>query len=302
MKASRAALPAMMLLALLASRAWPQIPAASAPERTFEVASIRPSQKTVEPRASVSIQPGGRFVATGTTVKTLIRTAYRLQEFQVISGPDWINTDGFDIVAKAPDGATPDQALLMVGPLLSDRFKLRFRREMRELPIYSLVMAGRDSRLGPQIRVSTTCSIPAVPSNGAASPPPPPPSDDGRGAPPPPVAGQRPSCGLKMSPGRIQAEGITAARLASTLVPLVGRSVADRTGLIGQFDLTLDWAPESNSSAFTASAGRSPTPGLPGPTGSIYTALQEQLGLKLESTRGPVDVLVIDHVERPTPD
>jgi uncharacterized protein (TIGR03435 family) len=228
---------------------------------TFEVASIKHNVE-VSDRIFVRAEPGGRVSIGNNTLRNIIRNAWRLQEFQIVGGPDWINTERWNIVAKAPDNAPPDQMLVMLQNLLIDRFKLVIKRELRDTPIYALVLA----------RPGT---------------PPPRPADGG------------PMCGTRMTFGRMQTNSTTMADLARNLAQVAGRSVVDKTGLTGFFDLEL-----------TGTQDGPPPPGavgdrLPPPPengASIFTALQEQLGLKLNAQRGPVDTLVIEAAERPVED
>jgi uncharacterized protein (TIGR03435 family) len=266
-------------------------------ELSFEVASVRPNSSPDERKMMLGVQPGGRFTATNVSVFALIRSAYGLQEFQLIGGPEWISTATFDIMAKADrdfpvpvPGGPPSPAQRMLRSLLRDRFKLVVRRDTREMPIYALIRAREDGKLGSELKPSTIdCEAFGAARRGGGAPQFKP--------------GERPVCGIRMGFGELAGGGFPLSSLASSLVQTVERIVVDRTGLSGNFDFYVRWTPE-----------RLP-PGAPtdrpfrmngaeiDPSGpSIFTALQEQLGLKLESTRGPVDVLVIDHVERPSPD
>jgi uncharacterized protein (TIGR03435 family) len=159
----------------------------------------------------------------------------------------------------------------MMQSLLADRFKLVAHKETRDLPVYALVFARQDHAFGPELHASSTDCQKEVGALIART-----------GRPPSPDA--PPLCGIRAVSGHIE---LNATRISpnfvSTLAPITGRSVVDKTGLTGVFDAELVW---SDSEA--------------GP--SLVTAIQEQLGLKLEAQRGPVDVRVIDHVERPTPD
>jgi uncharacterized protein (TIGR03435 family) len=262
---------------------------------TFEVASVKPNKSGDGPNR-IGLQPGGRVTVTNMSLRSLIRFAYQFQDFQILGGPDWVGTDRFDITAKAEHDIPPSPpgtiggGQLMMRSLLSERFKLALHAEKRELPIYELVLARNDGRLGPQLK------LPAVDCQAMMN------AARERGAPPPaPPAGQRPLCGLRIAPGQMMAGGFPLSQLASALSQLTQRVVVDRTGLAGNFDFELTFTPDQ-----TMMRG-GPPPGvtLPAidPDGpSIFTALQEQLGLKLEPSQGPVDVLIIDRVEAPTPD
>ena len=265
---------------------------AAAPQQ-FEVASVKVNTSPIA-KTAIQTQPGGRFTATSVTLRQLIRTAYDLQEYQIASGPGWLATDRFDIVAKA-DGAGqgdpfqaekdggPSRGQLMLRTLLAERFKLVVHTEARELPIYALMPARSDGRFGPQMQRSPRdCDAPNADKAGDASPP---------GAPPP--------CGMRAFPGTILAGGATLAELAKALSTLAGRVVLDRTGLADRFAFTLRWTPDQIPPGFERKASAIGLPPIDTDGTSIFTAVREQLGLKLESQKGPVDVLVIDRAEHP---
>jgi len=269
-----------------------QAPAKS-PDPTFEAASVKQNKAG-----------GGRFRATNVSLKMLIGVAYGtpqpLPDFQLAGGPKWLDSDRFDIVAKAsgdpqpgPNGPPPTM-FLMLRALLEERFQLRVHNETKELPIFALVLARSDGKLGPQMRPTTTDCAALMASMRARG-----------GPPPPPAAGERPPCGARMFPGNLSAGAMTMTQIVNGLarLPGVNRTVVDQTGLAGAYDLDLTWTPDQMPQ------GRGdPPPGAPplppiDPNGpSLFTAVQEQLGLKLESTKAPVSVLVIDRAEHPTED
>jgi uncharacterized protein (TIGR03435 family) len=252
-------------------------PPAPAQPPAFEVASVKPN-KSGDIQALMFPQPGGRFTATNVTLRALIIGAYHLQDSQLSGGPDWLDRERFDIAAKADGDPSADQFFAMLQALLSDRFKLTLHHEARVVTIYALLVARRDGRRGPRLR-SSDAKCGAAASNYFPVVPDP-------SAPPP--------CGdFRMGPRSLVARGMTMPRLASLLAPRVGRIVVDATGLGEAFDVELDWMPDQLQETNNRQANDAP---------SLFTALQEQLGLKLESTRGPVDVLVVDHAERPTAD
>lgn len=260
-----------------------QTPPADRP--TFEAASIK---KNVSGSDNVSVrgQPGGRVSITNNPLRNIIRNAYRLQNFQIVGGPDWINMDRWDIVAKAEGDPPPERMIVMLQNLLADRFKLVVHREMRESPIYALVFARSDRRLGPQLHPSSTdCA--AIMAAARA-----------RGGAPPSPPGDGPLCGTRITPGHMMTSATTMADLARILSPTAGRSIVDRTGLTGNFDLELTWTPDSPTGPAGADGARPAAEN----SASIFTAVQEQLGLKLEPQRGPVDTLVIESAERPVED
>jgi uncharacterized protein (TIGR03435 family) len=211
----------------------------------------------------------------------LILFAYQIQESQLVGAPDWIGTERFDIAAKAPGDVPPTPfggtlpEALMLRSLLEDRFKFTLHRETRDMPIYALVVARSDGRLGPRLRrpASDYCDQ----QYKAAGKP---------GATPPPASS--PLCGIDSpTTGELIAGAFPLSEFASLLSGTMDRIIVDRTGLTGGWDFDLKW-----SSPDATTAGRP----------SIFTALQEQLGLRLEATTGPVEVLVIDRVEPLIPD
>jgi uncharacterized protein (TIGR03435 family) len=269
----------------------------------FEVASVKRNTNTNAP-VSISTPPG-RYTAMNVSLRLLINSAYRLAPDQYVGLPNWSESDRFDVVAKAPDGSRPDETQRMLQSLLAERFKLVAHMETRDAPIYALVMARDDRRLGPQIAKSTMDCAPILAARQAEA--------RARGPAPvrvPSVAPrERPVCGIRatrrQTPGGATLAGYSAgnttiARLAEQLRGELRRLVVDRSGLTGEFDFDLQYTPER-------AVPSPPTPGgtlvaSPDEGPSLFTALQEQLGLKLESTRGPVEYLVIDRVEKPTDD
>jgi len=234
----------------------------------------------------------GGWQAENVSLGMLVRLAFQLQDNQLVGGPKWLFDDRFDVkgtgTAPGRDGPLFDKLKSM----LKDRFKLVTHVETRESPIFALVLARSDGKLGEKLTLSTTDCTPTGP-NGR-----------GRGQQPLPVPGERPKCGFMIGPGRIMVGGQTMASFAQTLSRFAGGIVVDKTNLSGTFDIELSYALDPGNNGF----GRDlpPQPGPPpvvnsdGP--SIFAAVQEQLGLKLESTKAPVDVLVIDSAEKPTPD
>jgi uncharacterized protein (TIGR03435 family) len=284
----------LSLLLISSSFVRAQSPVSTTEKPKFEVASVRPNTAD-DGKVMMGIQPGGRYNAVNVPVWDLIRQAYGLQRFQLVGGPDWMESARYDIVAKAegdiPRGL-PGEPLgplnLMLQDLLEERFKLRTHRETRELPIYALTLARRDRKLGTGLRESSVdCSL--IAGRGRSGPPP-----------GPPAPGMRPTCGIRIGPGQIMAGGAPIAQLSLVMSQLAQRIVIDRTGLSGNFDVDLTYTPDRLPQGPPPPGVQMPSIDPNGP--SLFTAVQEQLGLKLESERGPVEVLVIDHVERPTPD
>jgi uncharacterized protein (TIGR03435 family) len=267
---------------------------ADAQPLAFEVASVK-QNKSTSGRFSMSAQPGGRFSASNVTLEQFIRVAYQLQDYQLSGGPSWLGSDRFDVEAKAGVDITdaftserrpgPSALHLMLRTLMADRFKLAVHTGCLELPVYALVVARRDGRLGPNLVRSTVDCAVAV-------------AADGRGnTPPPDSRSPNGPCSFGGRPGTFTARTTTMFQFANGLATFVNRTVLDRTELPGNFDLDLTWTPDQMPQRAPGATDPSPVDSS-GP--SIFTAVQEQLGLKLESTRGPVDVIVIDHVEHPT--
>jgi uncharacterized protein (TIGR03435 family) len=307
-----------------------QSPAADAKPPAFEVASIKPN-KSNDGRMGVGMQPGGRFTATNITLGMLLSQAYRLQggrggpgggaNPQILNAPGWLNSDHFDIVAKADENVAPDQFPEMIKSLLTERFKLAAHTESRELQVYALVLTHSDGKLGPGLRPASADCAAIIAARGRGGPPPGGapggpggpggPGAPGRGPITPPQPGEPMPCGMmRVGPGSLAAGGTLIAQLAISLSPSVNRIVVDKTGLTGPFVVDLRWTPDQMPGGGPGALGgpggpppgASPFPAVDPNGPSIFTAVQEQLGLKLDSTKAPVDVLVIDHVEAPTPD
>jgi uncharacterized protein (TIGR03435 family) len=257
----------------------------------FQVASIKRNSSAGPRGMTVRPQPGGRLIAGNAPLMLLIQNAYAVQAYQVVGGPAWINSDGYDVEAKPEGNTDRKQMWLMLETLLADRFKLALHRETRELPVYALTAA----KGGPKLPPPKAGGCMALPPDAPTPPPPPP----GSG---------RVYCGhvpLSMSAAGLRMEGsrVPMAEFIRTLAMVLGRPVLNETGFSGEFDFHLDFTPDEATMGLPGYG-----PGDPGgprlPTDpdrpNIFAALQEQLGLKLASAKGPVEVLVIDHVERPT--
>jgi uncharacterized protein (TIGR03435 family) len=232
-------------IALCAAVAFLSVAQVWAQRPQFEVASIKPSAPGA--RGPTFYNPTStRFAVSSITAKALIAYAYDVREFQISGGPGWIGSEEYDIVAKPDGDVRGDRVLAMARALLAERFHLSLHRESKEMPVLALVV----TKGGPKLRAST-----------------------GSG---PEVRGGR---------GRFVARNVTMGLFAAQLAGrMLGRPVVDRTGIAGEFDITLEWA-------FDQGANSGP---------SIETAIQEQLGLKLEAQKGAVDMLVVDRVERPS--
>lgn len=271
-----------------------QLPVADSGPK-FEVASVK-ANKSGELFARLVVLPGGRYDATNVPLRTIIRSAYQLQDFQLIGGPDWIGSERFDIAAKAerdipptPSVGTPDPMQMRLRALLAERFNLKVHLEHRELPVYALLVASKDGKPGAQLRPGAVDCAAIMDADRARG---------GRPATPAPTDGQIP-CTLQTGPGRLNGSSMRLSQLASILSQSVQRVVVDRTGLTGYFDFDLSWTPD-NIPQGPQQPGAHPLPPVDPNSPSIFAALQEQLGLKLETERARVEVLVIDRVELPT--
>ena len=233
-------------VALMASALFGQAPL---PISTFDVASIKANPTAT---GGSGVNTGrGRLTATNVTLRRLIQSAFDVNDFQIVGGPGWIGTEKYDIDAKADVSGVTGHVDYgpMLQALLADRFKLKVHRETKQLPVYSLVVA----KSGPRLTDHT--------GDGGAS-----------------TNTSHASGKATLTATKVSMDGF-AYRLGRDL----DRKVVDNTGLRGEYDVTLEWAPD-------------PKPDSTAP--SIFTALQEQLGLKLESTRGPVGVVVVDSAEK----
>jgi uncharacterized protein (TIGR03435 family) len=280
---------------------WASHPAAQpAAGPRFEVASVKPSNPdAADPLGLPTPVPPtlGRLTILNAPLRFLVLRAYGpLFDFQIVGGPDWQRSRRFDIQAKAENAAAGMDAMLpMLRTLLEERFQLKVHTEKREMPIYGLVVAHDDGRLGANIKPSTTdCSKPAqVPAEMRATL-----LQSGRGVP----------CAIMPAPpreagsNRLVANGASMAALARFLTGSTGRIVHDRTGLSGLYDWDMTYDRGSTQPPALQPGSNLPLPPSASESPALTTALQEQLGLKLESTRGPVEVLVIDSAALPEPD
>ncbi len=223
--------------------------------RAFEVASVKRATSQAGGRISSSMRlDPGRFTCSNVSLKKLLVESYGVKDYQV-SGPDWFDTEIYDITATLPPGTTGDDVRLMIQALLADRFKLTFHRDSKEIPVYALVVGKGGSKLQEV--------------------------EFGRGS-------------TSGSPGQLTATRIAIRNLTEFLSRQTGRPVLDMTGLKGFYNFTLNYTPDAAPSA--------PSPETPIPESgvgpSLFTAVQEQLGLRLEPRKAPVEILVVDHVEK----
>ncbi|MCU1334898.1 MAG: hypothetical protein JWO19_479 [Bryobacterales bacterium] len=240
-----------ILTASLAVLASAHLCGQASPE--FEVATIKPAPPQSEGRTQTqmsSYADSGKLTYSNVNLKEVIGKAYQVQRYQ-INGPDWLETERFDIIAKFPPHSAAEQVPLMLQALLADRFKLTVHRETKELPVYALTVAKN----GPKFKTT-----------------------------------EETATGITSNSNRTQwhvVATVSMERFAEFLTSEAGRPVLDKTGLSGSYKMTLDWAPDNAPAGNDAAT-------LP----SLFTALQEQLGLKLESTKGSIETLVVDHADR----
>jgi uncharacterized protein (TIGR03435 family) len=259
----------------------------------FAVATIR-KNTTGDAARSMRLQPGGRIVVTNQPLRQLITFAYSLQPQQLEGGPSWLDTDRFDIIAQAegnisptPPGGPPGPAQLMMQRLLAERFGLVVHTESRELPVYALTLARRDGQLGPRIKPADRDCLALMTQAPGGAP-----------VQAPRLADGRPGCGImRDGTGKVTAGGTTMTMLAiSMLTGPAGRLVVDRTGLTGAYDFDFEFAMDQAPVAAPAPDAATAVSDRPG----LFTALEEQLGLKLQPTRAPIPVTVIERVTQPT--
>jgi uncharacterized protein (TIGR03435 family) len=259
---------AVVALAVLVSAAKAQGPAIiQGAGPAFEVATIKPTALDAKAGRYITMQGTNRFVAKYYTLKLLIAAAYNLSPKVISGGPGWSDSDHFDIVALTPGDTRPSQPeqMAMLRTLLSERFKLSFHREPKEFSIYALEV----DKGGPKLKESTA----------AASDPP-------------------QLISTVYPPARIHlpAKNVMMSDFVSLLQrALLDRPVVDRTGLTGRYDFDLDWAPDETQFGGEVPVAPADAQALP-----FFTAIEEQLGLHLEATRGTVEALVIDHAKPPS--
>jgi uncharacterized protein (TIGR03435 family) len=288
MKATKICLALLIAAPIIAIPGLAQNPGETKP--SFEVASVK-ANTSVGCLASIVNRPGGRFVATCLPLRVLITNAYHIQNFQIIGAPGWIADDRWNIEARVGEesipprvGAIDDPTALRLQSLMEDQFKLKFHRETRELPAYELTIA----KSGIKINKSEDQS-PYMPLEKGDSPTPPiifRPGD--------PI----PHGAMRLGIGELEANAIDISSLIQTLSKQLRRSVIDKTGLKGRYDIKLKWSPEMGQVGNQAGTPFGQPSESSGP--SIFTAVQEQLGLKIESTKGPTEVFVIDSVRKPS--
>jgi uncharacterized protein (TIGR03435 family) len=268
----------------------------SAERPEFEVASVKLNTDGAQ-RVFVGQKSPGTFSADNVSLRALIQEAYTVRAFQIFGGPNWIDSDRFDVTAKPRTQRTEERITresmersqaemdLMLQGLLENRFKLRLHRETRELPVYVLTVA----RSGPKLHRGD-CLV-FDPKN--------PPARSAPGRKPPNICGSS-RMGRDGLNRTWDGAGMTMMDLAAWFLPNVtGRAIIDKTGIANKFDVHLEWTPDDAAPEFPGTdtpndTGKSTSPAGP----SIFAAVEEQLGLRLESGKGPVEVLVIESVEK----
>jgi bla regulator protein blaR1 len=273
-----------------------QLPAAQGPpvdpETRFEVASIKRSDPSAVPQIRMS---PGRYNVAGVRVGGIISDALRVPPNRITGLPDWSLNERYTIAAKAPEGApsTDGRAMfVMLTNLLKDRFRMAMHTETREMPVYNLVFTRSDKRFGRAFKESSAecraaLAVEEVRGGARAT---------GR-------IGPSKCESVRINPGGTASlHGVPMDMIARILTPYVGRPVIDKTGLTSYYDVTLKWTPNVGSASLAPPALPPGTLPLDPDAPNLFTAVQEQLGLKLENARAPLDVVVIDSVEHPTPD
>jgi uncharacterized protein (TIGR03435 family) len=240
----------------------------------FDVASIRLHSSSDPLTNRFQLGRGGKFTASNCSLRVLTTWAFDVLQSQVAGAPGWFASDGWDIAAASGRDAQSDEIRMMVQRLLEDRFRLRYHWETKEAPVYDLVVTKAGRLHENLVRGDCPAVVSAAPDARAGAFP------------------DAPCGALMNSPGHTQGNKLTAGELAGSLSFFLNRPVLDKTGLTGKYDVELRWTPERILlQPSTLPDGAPP---------SIFTAIQEQLGLKLESGKGPVRLLVIEHLERPS--
>jgi uncharacterized protein (TIGR03435 family) len=273
--------------------------------QTFDAASVKPApppspdgRGMIFLNAAPSGGPGtkdpGRIHYPFTTLKNVLTNAYNVKNFQ-ITGPAWLDTERFDITATMPPDTTKEQFRVMLQNLLAERLKMTVRRETKELPMYSLLVAKN----GPKMKESLEAAPPKTDGVPAQLPPPPmEPKMGPDGFPifPPRPLGSPITVVIMNGRARIEGRGNTTQELADRLIALTSRPVTDATALKAKYDFIVTFAPESmNGPMGLIPAAVTPdADALP----DIFAAVQSQLGLRLEPKKGPVEMIVIDHIEK----
>jgi uncharacterized protein (TIGR03435 family) len=251
----------------------------------FEVASIKPAAPD-QRGMFIRPTPGGRVNITNMTLKELIVLAFNVQPYEISGGPPWLDSARYDITAKAENSFKEGELRRMLQSLLADRFQLAIHRETRELPVYALTLARKDGKLGPGLTEL---------KEGTCTPP-----DPSKPLPPPGPGVPAPCGGFMMQVRALKASGVLIDQITVPLSRFLGRRVIDKTGMKGKYDIALEWTPDEIQVTQMILPPDAPKPSVDTASPSIFTAVQEQLGLKLESQKGPVETVVIDRAEKPS--
>jgi uncharacterized protein (TIGR03435 family) len=264
----------------------------------FDVVSVKRNESG-SVFMSTSTPPGGRYEARNVRVVDLLTASYGVRAFQVIGLPEWTNEQRFDINATGDASASVATRFLMLQSLLRDRFALVVRTETQMRPIYALRLANSDGRLGPNLVRSPFDCVQILAARNAAP---------AATTPPGPTPPPGPDCTFRIGGGGgnrgLLGQGRTVRELATMLSsPATGlnRVVLDETNLTGTFDFDLRWTPEQFEPSVLGPSAKGNTAPTPEQTLSVFTAIREQLGLKLEPSSGPMQVLIVDQILEPTP-
>ena len=278
---------AVMLTASVASVEHVRTQGSQAVTPTFEAASVKPN-KSGDQGSCICGPRADRF--TNVPLEVIITWAFGVRADQVLNLPSWARTERFDIITKLPEGSPGGLTLVMqmTQSLLAERFNLRMHTESRDGPAYALVVARRDGRLGPKLKPNAVDCAAYLAEKRAAGQ-----TITATGI------GDAALCSPAVFSNRfVKASAKPIDLLTNAIARQVGRPVIDKTGLTGNFDYNLEWSPDLSAPPGSNPDGRGgPLDGVP-----LVTALEEQLGLKLESIRAPDQVIVIERLEHPTPD
>jgi uncharacterized protein (TIGR03435 family) len=252
--------------------------AQTTPHPAFEAASIKPSAPDAH-ATIIALPPGGRVEIGYMTLKEMIGNAWHIQPYQISGGPAWMDSVHYDISAKAGANIKRDEVFVMLQSLLADRFHMVFRREVRQLPVYALVMARKDGKPGPKLIESKAggCTQPDPVNPFAVDP-------------------MRLCGNFEAGPEGLTLVGAPISTAVTPLSRVLGRPVLDKTGLTKNFDIKVEWVPDETI-AMKLPAGVVPDH----PSGpSIFTVFREQLGIAFQSEKGPVDVFIVERAEKPS--
>jgi uncharacterized protein (TIGR03435 family) len=286
-------LAAAVTAAVSAQQRPPHIlpPPLTGPAPEFEVASVK-INKSGEAQTRFNFN-GGRIDVINMQLRGIIQSAYRVPANQLVNVPGWVNGTRVDIVAKADPKYSVQELQSMLQPLLVERFKLKFHREMREMDVYVMTLANKDGHLGPKLEKSeSNCEELGAQPRSSLTPPKP---------------GELPACGtVPGGPGHMIFRGFGMGPFVQILgIATRGRQVIDETGLQGGYNIDLQYTPEALSAAAIAARGGAPPPlaAQVDPNGpDLVTAMREQLGLKLDGRKMALEVMVVDNIELPTGD